>query len=118
MRFAGEFAALGTALCWATGSNLFAAAGRRMGSVVLNRLRITVAAAFLCTALLVFRGRNPAAVKGMSMPGHPVTTLVFVLAFWTLAVSTILKFPKDAGMGVMILLLGVPVYLYWSKRAP
>jgi len=54
----------------------------------------------------------------MSMPGHPVTTLVFVLAFWTLAVSTILKFPKDAGMGVMILLLGVPVYLYWSKRAP
>ena len=56
MRFAGEFAALGTALCWATGSNLFAAAGRRMGSVVLNRLRITVAAAFLCTALLVFRG--------------------------------------------------------------
>ena len=56
MRFAGEFAALGTALCWATGSNLFAAAGRRMGSVVLNRLRITVAAAFLCTALLAFRG--------------------------------------------------------------
>jgi len=56
VRFAGEFAALGTALCWATGSNLFAAAGRRMGSVVLNRLRITVAAAFLCTALLVFRG--------------------------------------------------------------
>ena len=69
-------------------------------------------------ALLVFRGRNPAAVKGMSMPGHPVTTLVFVLAFWTLALSTILKFPRDAGMGVMILLLGVPVYLYWSKRAP
>jgi len=56
VRFAGEFAALGTALCWATGSNLFAAAGRRMGSVVLNRLRITVAAAFLCTALLAFRG--------------------------------------------------------------
>jgi drug/metabolite transporter (DMT)-like permease len=56
VRFAGELAALGTALCWATGSNLFAAAGRRMGSVLLNRLRITVAAVFLCTALLVMRG--------------------------------------------------------------
>jgi drug/metabolite transporter (DMT)-like permease len=56
VRFAGEFAALGTALCWATGSNLFAAAGRRMGSVVLNRLRILVAGVFLSTALLAFRG--------------------------------------------------------------
>lgn len=56
MRFAGEFAALGTAVCWAAGSNFFAAAGRRMGSAVLNRLRITVAAALLGTALLVMRG--------------------------------------------------------------
>jgi drug/metabolite transporter (DMT)-like permease len=56
VRFAGEFAALGTAVCWAAGSNFFAAAGRRMGSAVLNRLRITVAAALLGTALLVMRG--------------------------------------------------------------
>ena len=56
MRFAGELSALGTALCWATGSNLFAAAGRRMGSVVLNRLRITTAACFLVLALLATRG--------------------------------------------------------------
>lgn len=56
MRFAGEFAALGTAVCWAAGSNFFAAAGQRMGSVVLNRLRITVAAVLLCAALLVLRG--------------------------------------------------------------
>ncbi len=56
MRFAGEFAALGTAVCWAAGSNFFAAAGQRMGSVVLNRLRISVAALLLCTALLVLRG--------------------------------------------------------------
>jgi drug/metabolite transporter (DMT)-like permease len=56
VRFAGEFAALGTAVCWAAGSNFFAAAGQRMGSVVLNRLRITVAAMLLCTALLLLRG--------------------------------------------------------------
>ena len=56
MRFAGELAALGTAVCWAAGSNLFAAAGSRMGSVVLNRLRITVAAGFLAASLLLVRG--------------------------------------------------------------
>jgi drug/metabolite transporter (DMT)-like permease len=56
MRFAGEFAALGTAVCWASGSMLFSVAGRRMGSGVLNRLRITVACVFLGAALLVTRG--------------------------------------------------------------
>lgn len=56
MRFAGEFCALGTAGCWALGSNLFAAAGQRMGSVVLNRLRITVGAVLLAVTLLVVRG--------------------------------------------------------------
>lgn len=56
MRFAGEFAALGTALCWASGSMFFSTAGRSMGSVVLNRLRITVACVLLGAALLVVRG--------------------------------------------------------------
>ena len=56
MRFAGETAALATALCWATGANLFAAAGRRMGSAVLNRLRISAAAVMLSLALLALRG--------------------------------------------------------------
>jgi drug/metabolite transporter (DMT)-like permease len=56
MRLAGELAALGTAVCWAAGSIFFAAAGRRMGSAVLNRLRITVAALFLMTALVLVDG--------------------------------------------------------------
>ncbi|MFH1264006.1 MAG: DMT family transporter [Pseudomonadota bacterium] len=56
MKYAGELAALGTAVCWAMSSNLFAAAGKRMGAVVLNRLRITVAGLFLATALLITRG--------------------------------------------------------------
>ena len=56
MHYAGQFAALGTALCWSAGSNFFAAAGKRMGSQVLNRLRLTVACAFLMTALLVLHG--------------------------------------------------------------
>jgi basic amino acid/polyamine antiporter, APA family len=66
-------------------------------------------------ALLVFRRRDPGKVAGMSMPGHPVTTMVFVAAFWVLAAHTIWKYPLDAGMGVVILLLGVPAYLFWRR---
>ena len=51
MLYVGELAALGTALCWASGSNLFAAAAGKMGSKVLNRLRLAVAWAMLTGAL-------------------------------------------------------------------
>lgn len=53
MSYTGEFAALGTAICWAGSSNLFATAAETMGSRVLNRLRITAAWAFL-TVTMVF----------------------------------------------------------------
>ena len=56
MRYAGELAALATGVCWATAQTLFVTAGRRMGTVLLNRLRITVAAFLLAGALLATRG--------------------------------------------------------------
>jgi hypothetical protein len=39
-----------------------------------------------------------------------------VAAFWALALSTVYQFPRDAGVGVLILLAGVPVYLFWRRR--
>ncbi|HUK63364.1 MAG TPA: DMT family transporter [Dongiaceae bacterium] len=56
MSHTGEFCALGTAVCWASGTNFFAAAGRRMGSVSLNRLRIVMAGLLLGLTLLVLHG--------------------------------------------------------------
>lgn len=75
MRFAGELAALGTAACFASGANLFAAAGRRMGSHVLNRLRITTALAFLMIALHIKQDAwwpvwvTPTALVALSLSG-------------------------------------------------
>ncbi len=69
-------------------------------------------------ALLVFRKRDAAQVSGPRMPGHPVTTVLFVIAFWVLAASTVIQSPRNAGMGVLILLLGVPVYYFWKRRRP
>ena len=67
-------------------------------------------------ALLVFRKRDAAQVTGLRMPGHPLTTVLFVIAFWVLAASTVIQSPRNAGMGVLILLLGVPVYYFWKRR--
>jgi basic amino acid/polyamine antiporter, APA family len=69
-------------------------------------------------ALLVFRRRETRhePIPRLRTPGHPVTTVAFVAAFWLLALSTIYQFPRDAGIGVLILMAGVPVYLFWRRR--
>ncbi len=73
-------------------------------------------------ALLIFRarerrGRDSRASDGQRMPGHPYTTVVFTVAFASLAVATVVRYPRSAGMGVLILLAGLPVYALWRARA-
>ena len=73
-------------------------------------------------ALLVFRhraarGGEQRAADGARMPGHPWTTLVFIVAFWVLALSTVAQFPRSAGIGVLILLAGIPAYALWRGGA-
>ncbi|HLY02107.1 MAG TPA: amino acid permease [Candidatus Cybelea sp.] len=71
-------------------------------------------------ALIVFRNRDardPAAPKpAFRMPGHPVTTLLFLAAAWYVVGDTVLKSPHDTGIGIAILLSGLPVYLLFTRR--
>src|SRR5437763_9038506 len=60
-------------------------------------------------ALLVLRRRDPRPGSGFRMPGHPWTTIIFVAAFWALAVNTVARNPASAGIGVLILFAGIPV---------
>ena len=69
-------------------------------------------------ALIVFRRREArdAPPGRFRTPGHPWTTILFVAAFWVVAFNTVLQFPTSAGIGVLVLVAGVPVYLWWSRR--
>jgi APA family basic amino acid/polyamine antiporter len=51
------------------------------------------------------------------VPGWPVTPLLFVLAAIYVVVGSISSNPRNALLGVGILLLGVPVFLYWRRRS-
>ena len=68
-------------------------------------------------ALIVFRYRD--ALSGapkpfFRMPGHPVTTLIFLAAAWYIVGNTVLKSPTDTGVGIIILLSGLPVYAIFA----
>jgi hypothetical protein len=42
--------------------------------------------------------------------------MVFVIACWAISASTIVQYPENAGIGVVILLVGVAVYWLWVRR--
>ncbi|MFL6591018.1 MAG: APC family permease [Chthoniobacterales bacterium] len=69
-------------------------------------------------ALFVFRAKSETVGEAESnfvrVPGHPLTTGLFVLACWSLAISTLWRFPKNAGVGVAILAIGALIYPLWA----
>ena len=57
-----------------------------------------------------------AGYKMPKMPGHPVTTLLFVAACWLIVISTIYQYPWNSLVGLTIVLSGIPVYFFWQWR--
>ena len=71
------------------------------------------------TCLFVFRHRDRYQVPrptGFRVPGHPLTTVLFIAACWLVVANTIYKYPLNSSIGVVILLLGLPVYGYWHRK--
>ncbi len=66
-------------------------------------------------ALFIFRRREQPA--GFRAPGHPVTTLIFTAACWTVVVGTALLSPKQSAIGYAILLAGGAAYWLWRARS-
>jgi APA family basic amino acid/polyamine antiporter len=66
-------------------------------------------------ALLILRRREPAS-EGFRAPGHPFTTVFFIVSSLAVVISTIAKYPANSAIGLAILLTGVPVYFFWRKN--
>jgi APA family basic amino acid/polyamine antiporter len=64
-------------------------------------------------ALFVFRRRGEAG--SFRTPGHPWTTAFFVTACWLVVVNTVFRYPANTLIGLAILALGLPAYLFWSR---
>jgi APA family basic amino acid/polyamine antiporter len=74
--------------------------------------------ALVAASLFVFRRREGSATPAgvHKVPGHPYTTALFVVACVTIVASTVWADPGNSVKGWLILLTGIPVYLYWSRR--
>jgi len=81
---------------------------------------------FGATALcvFVFRRRTKAtnvedsgsATRITTIPGHPVTTALFVAICWLVVINTIYRYPGNTLIGLAILLAGIPAFFFWRGR--
>lgn len=76
------------------------------------------------TCVFVFRRRDAqqAAQSAGSddasfvIPGHPFTTVFFIVACWLVVANALYKSPGNSAIGLLILLAGLPAYAYWARR--
>ncbi len=72
----------------------------------------------LALALFVIRARDlrqgNAYVERFRVPWHPLSTAVYMLASWGVAIATIVAYPLDAGIGIAIVLSAIPIYFLWK----
>lgn len=68
--------------------------------------------------LFVLRRRDAETNQGFRVPLHPWTTIAFMVASAYVVMGSVMSNPGNALRGSALLALGIPVFLYWRRRAP
>ena len=91
------------------------------GNLYSNLLDYVVFAALLFYVLTIggiflLRWKRPDAERPYKAFGYPVLPLLYIVAATGIMVVLLLYQTQTAGLGMAIVLLGVPVYWLWSRR--
>ena len=71
--------------------------------------------AMTAASLLVLRRRRIGwDTAAYHVPGHPLTTILFVLSCAGIVLSAIIASPRNSAIALCIMLAGVPVYYFWK----
>ena len=71
--------------------------------------------ALATSSVFIFRRTIPDSARPYRTLGYPITPAVFLLVAGWLLVNTLLTAPRQAIAGLLLMALGLPFYLYWSR---
>ncbi|MDP9113947.1 MAG: amino acid permease, partial [Acidobacteriota bacterium] len=66
--------------------------------------------------VLVLRRTRPEMVRPYRVWGYPLVPMVFVLVAVALLYATLRQSPRESGMGLGLIVIGLPFYYYWNGR--
>ena len=67
-------------------------------------------------AVIILRFKNPELKRPYKTPLYPWIPIIFILFAIFLTINTIMEAPRDAGIGTILILAGLPFYYYWNKN--
>lgn len=67
-------------------------------------------------AMFVLRRKMPDAERPYRCTGYPWLPAIYVIVGTIFTVNAVIERPKEAGVGTLIVLAGVPLYLYWKRQ--
>jgi len=70
----------------------------------------------LVAAVILLRKRSPAVERPYRTWGYPIVPLVSILLAGLLIIDLAWLAPTTSGIGILIVLTGVPVYFLWRRR--
>jgi APA family basic amino acid/polyamine antiporter len=73
--------------------------------------------ALSAASVFIYRRRYPNLARPYRVPAYPLTPIVFILAALALVANTIFTQPYRAALGLGIVFLGAPAYLFWRRTA-
>ena len=76
---------------------------------------LTMFYALTAGAVFVFRRRLPNEDRPYKTLGYPVVPVLFIAVTTWLILTTIWNTPKQSGIGLGLIVLGLPVYWYWQR---
>ena len=93
------------------------------GNVYTQLLEYIVSADLLfyllmVTALVILRRKAPAANRPYRTWGYPIVPMMSILLAGLLIIDLAWLAPTTSGIGILIVLTGVPVYFLWRRAAP
>jgi len=70
----------------------------------------------LVAAVIVLRRKSPSAPRPYRTWGYPIVPIVSILLAALLVLDLTWLAPTTSGIGILLVLTGIPVYLVWRKR--
>ncbi len=66
--------------------------------------------------VLVLRRTRPEMPRPYRVWGYPLVPIAFVLVAVALLYATLRESPRESGMGLCLIAMGLPFYYYWNRR--